>query len=90
MFESIYKALHPLLEFTDTLSGEKYVNISPQANSPPSGHIILAKNIDQTMSIKTKVLAYLNDKYSDPYTQSFMDPKLKTQYISTNIPAIRI
>ncbi|KAK5600439.1 hypothetical protein CRENBAI_021736 [Crenichthys baileyi] len=42
------------------------------------------------MSIKTKVLVYLNDKYNDPSIQelldvaSFLDPRFKTQYITAD------
>lgn len=100
VLESIHKALHPLSEFTDALSGEEYVSIS---YLKPVLHLlatsVLAENAedtDLTRSIKTKVLAYLNDKYSDLNTQelldvaSFMDPRFKTQYISAdNLPAIK-
>ncbi|XP_070835535.1 zinc finger BED domain-containing protein 4-like [Chaetodon trifascialis] len=55
-----------------------------------------AEDTDLTKSIKTKVLAYLNNKYGDPNIQElldvacFLDPRFKTQYISTdNIPAIK-
>lgn len=98
--ESIHKALHPLLEFTDALSGEEYVSIS---YLKPVLHFlatsVLAEDAEETgltRPIKTKVLAYLNDKYSDPYTQDlldvalFVDHRFKTQYISAeNIPAIK-
>ncbi|KAK6296098.1 hypothetical protein J4Q44_G00338110 [Coregonus suidteri] len=55
-----------------------------------------AEDTDLTKSIKTKVLAYLNNKYGDPNIQElldvacFLDPRFKIQYISTdNIPAIK-
>lgn len=55
-----------------------------------------AEDTDLTRLIKNKILAYLSDKYSDPYTQElldvapFMDPRFKTQYISVdNIPAVK-
>uniref|UniRef100_A0A669C519 HAT C-terminal dimerisation domain-containing protein n=1 Tax=Oreochromis niloticus TaxID=8128 RepID=A0A669C519_ORENI len=100
VLESIHKALHPLSEFTDALSGEEYVSIS---YLKPVLHLLAtsvlaedAEDTDLTRSIKTKVLAYLNDKYSDLNTQelldvaSFMDPRFKTQYISAdNLPAIK-
>ncbi|XP_048055586.1 E3 SUMO-protein ligase ZBED1-like [Megalobrama amblycephala] len=54
------------------------------------------EDTDLTRLIKTKVLAYLSDKYCDPYTQellnvaSFMDPRFKMQYIrADNILAIK-
>ncbi|XP_034446787.1 uncharacterized protein LOC117764819 [Hippoglossus hippoglossus] len=100
VLESIHKALHPLLEFTDALSGEEYVSIS---YLKPVLHLFAtsvlaedAEDTDLTKSIKTKVLAYLNNKYGDPNIQElldvacFLDPRFKTQFISTdNIPAIK-
>uniref|UniRef100_A0A9J8ALC4 BED-type domain-containing protein n=1 Tax=Cyprinus carpio carpio TaxID=630221 RepID=A0A9J8ALC4_CYPCA len=100
VLESIHKALHPLLEFTDALSGEEYVSIS---YLKPVLHLFAtsvlaedAEDTDLTKSIKTKVLAYLNNKYGDPNIQElldvacFLDPRFKIQYISTdNIPAIK-
>ncbi|XP_038130854.1 E3 SUMO-protein ligase ZBED1-like [Cyprinodon tularosa] len=100
VLESIHKALHPLQEFTDALSGEEYVSIS---YLKPVLHLlstsVLAENqedTDLTRSIKTKALAYLTDKYSDPSIQelldvaSFLDPRFKTKYIAAdNIPTIK-
>ncbi|XP_066544980.1 E3 SUMO-protein ligase ZBED1 [Amia ocellicauda] len=96
VLESCQKALHSLLEFTDALSGEEYVSIS---YLKPVVHLLAtsvlaedAEDTDLTSSIKTKVLAYLNDKYSGPYTQelldavSFMDPRF---FSADNIPAIK-
>lgn len=64
--ESIHKGRHPLLEFTDVLSGEEYVSIS---YLKPVLHLLAtsvlaedADDTDLTRLIKTKVLAYLNDK----------------------------
>lgn len=100
VLQSIHKALHPLLEFTDALSGEEYVSIS---YLKPVLHLLAtsvlaedAEDTDLTRSIKSKVLTYLNEKYSNICTQelldvaSFMDPRFKVQYISAdNIPAIK-
>ncbi len=51
---------------------------------------------DLTKSIKSRVLGYMEDKYSDPATQeildvaSFLDPRFKMGYIrQENIPDIR-
>ncbi|KAF0039325.1 hypothetical protein F2P81_007560 [Scophthalmus maximus] len=87
VLESIHKALHPLLEFKDALSGEEYVSIS---YLKPVLHLLAtsvlaedAEDTDLTRSLKTKVLAYLSDKYGDPNIQelldvgSFLDPGLK-------------
>ncbi|XP_073730753.1 E3 SUMO-protein ligase ZBED1 [Misgurnus anguillicaudatus] len=100
VLESIHKALHPLLEFTDALSGEEYVSISylkPVLRLFATSVLAEdAEDTDLTKSIKTKVLAYLNNKYGDPNIQElldvacFLDPRFKIQYISTdNIPAIK-
>ncbi|XP_061585714.1 E3 SUMO-protein ligase ZBED1-like [Cololabis saira] len=100
VLESIHKALHPLLDFTDALSGEEYVSIS---YLKPVLHLlatsILAEDqedTDLTRSIKNKVLAYLNEKYKDPIIQelldvaSFLDPRFKTRYITAdNIPTVK-
>ncbi|XP_061096829.1 E3 SUMO-protein ligase ZBED1 isoform X2 [Conger conger] len=87
-------------EFTDALSGEEYISIS---YLKPILHLLAAsllaeddEDTDLSRSIKTKVLAYLKEKYSDPDTQelldvaSFLDPRFKIQYIrADHIPAIK-
>lgn len=100
VLESIHKALHPLQEFTDSLSGEDYVSIS---YLKPVLHFLTtsvlaedAEDTDLRRSIKTKLLTYLRDKCDDPkvqelwYVVSFMKPRFKTQYVSLeNIPTIK-
>ncbi|CAM4535279.1 unnamed protein product [Leuciscus chuanchicus] len=100
VLESIHKALHPLQEFTDVLSGEDYVSVS---YLKPVLHLLRTKTLaeDQddtnlTRAIKDRVLQYLKEKYDDPATQelldvtSFLDPRFKTNYISQdNIPTIK-
>ncbi|KAL6465097.1 hypothetical protein MHYP_G00252300 [Metynnis hypsauchen] len=100
VLESIHKALHPLQEFTDALSGEEYVSIS---YLKPVLHLLKTKTLaedpedtDLTKSIKSRVIGYLQDKYNDPITQelldtaSFLDPRFKTNYIGKeNIPAVK-
>ncbi|KAM4736424.1 E3 SUMO-protein ligase ZBED1-like isoform 1-T2 [Anableps anableps] len=87
-------------QFSDTLPGEEYVSIS---YLKPVLHLLATsvlaedqEDTDLTKSIKTKVLAYLSDKYNDPSIQelldvaSFLDPRFKTQYFSpNNIPTIK-
>lgn len=100
LLESIHKALHPLLDFTDALSGEEYVSISYL--KPVLHHLatkVLAddeEDTELTSFIKSKVQAYLKNKYSCPTTQelldmaSLLDPRFKTRYTSTDkIPAIK-
>ncbi|XP_048830153.1 E3 SUMO-protein ligase ZBED1-like [Brienomyrus brachyistius] len=94
------KALGPLLEFTDALSGEDHISVShikPVLSlfnttilAPEEGET------DMTKSLKKKILEYLNSKYEERVTQelldvaSFLDPRYKTQYISVNdVPIIK-
>ncbi len=90
VLDAINKSLSPLVEFTDTLSGEKYISVSLLKPT-----LLLFSNsilevqedndTDLTKSIKQKIVDYLNDKYSDPATQelldmaSALDPSLKVQ-----------
>ena len=93
IMESMKKALAPLRDFTDALSGEDYVSVS---YLKPVLHL-LANNLlkpeeddtELTNKIKTTICQYLNDKYQDPDTDalldmaSLVDPRFKTQYIDT-------
>lgn len=100
VLESVSKALGPLLEFTDALSGEDYVSVShikPVLSlfnttilAPEEG------DTDMTKSLKKKMLEYTNSKYEERVTQelldvaSFLDTRYKTQYISVNdVPIIK-
>lgn len=92
MFGNLNKTLSPLMEFTDALSGEEYVSLS---YLKPVLHLlnntVLAHSEDDTdltKHMKTAILQYLNDKYSDPATNdlldmaSFADPRFKDSYIA--------
>ena len=92
VLEAVNRALSPLMEFTDALSGEDYVTIS---FVKPVLHILNSRvlaeeedDVELTKTIKTSILAYLKGKYSDPITEelldtaSFVDPRFKTTYIS--------
>lgn len=84
VLKSINAALHPLQDITDALSGESYVSVSylkPVLNLLKTE--TLAEKDDDTnlmTAIKSRVLGYMEDKYSDPATQellyvaSFLDP----------------
>ena len=100
VLESINKALAPLADFTDILSGEKYATFS--AMIPLLKHIIddvLCEDDEDTTltaDIKQKVITYLQDKYEDAtlkdllYTASLLDPRFKTEYIpNRNIISIK-
>ncbi|XDV18076.1 hypothetical protein PO909_023848 [Leuciscus waleckii] len=70
VLEAITKALKPLQDFTDALSGEEYVSVS---YVKPVLHLlntnILKPEEDKAglcEDIKKRVLDYLNEKYKDP------------------------
>ncbi|XP_041849218.1 E3 SUMO-protein ligase ZBED1-like [Melanotaenia boesemani] len=100
VLESINKAIGPLQEFTDALSGEAYVSVS---YLKPVLHLLRTSTLtrsdedtDLTKEIKSRALVYIEDKYSNPATQelmdmtSFLDPRFKTDYISAeNVPHIK-
>ncbi|XP_061571822.1 E3 SUMO-protein ligase ZBED1-like [Cololabis saira] len=90
VLESVHKALKPLLEFTDALSGESYVTVS---YVKPVLHLfhssLLASQEDDTpltQSIKASILDYMREKYSDPSTNNLLDmaglvdPRFKITY----------
>lgn len=91
VLESMNEALKPLLEFTDSLSGESYVSVS---YLKPVLHLFRTELLNPsdddtqlTKDIKTMVMEYLNEKYDDEMTDelldmaSLLDPRFKTQYI---------
>ncbi|XP_056453233.1 zinc finger BED domain-containing protein 4-like [Gadus chalcogrammus] len=94
ILDSLNKALGPLFEFTDALSGEKYVSVSflkpvlhlfnDQILSPKEGETELTK------AVKGGVLKYLNEKYDDAATNNILDmatlvdPRFKTTYLREN------
>ncbi|KAF7646104.1 hypothetical protein LDENG_00193540 [Lucifuga dentata] len=92
VLESVKKAVSPLKEFTDTLSGETYMSVSylkPVLHlfnnsllQPEEGETELTKQIKHT------ILEYINNKYSDPGTDelldmaSLMESRFQTTYIT--------
>ncbi|XP_061584717.1 E3 SUMO-protein ligase ZBED1-like [Cololabis saira] len=92
VLEAINNALSPLTDFTDALSGEQYVSVS---SVKPVLHLFETSVVamqeddsDLTRSIKSKILGYLQEKYSHPNTQELLDmatsldPRFKMEYIS--------
>lgn len=88
VLESVTAALKPLQDFTDALSGEAYVSLS---YLKPVIHllkteILSPKESDTELTqVITKVLEYLNDPATDELLTmaTFMDPRFKTMYMST-------
>ncbi|XP_057183139.1 E3 SUMO-protein ligase ZBED1-like [Triplophysa rosa] len=91
VLESVCKALNPLADFTNALSGEEYVSVSylkpvlKHFNEEVLKHV--ADDSELTKTIKSTVINYLNEKYGDAPTDdllniaSLVDPRFKTQYI---------
>lgn len=100
VLEAVQKALKPLQDFTDALSGEEYVTLSYVR---PVLHLfktsLLAHEEGDTelcKSIKTCIVDYLNAKYADPDTSdlldmaSLVDPQFRAKYIpGENIDALK-
>lgn len=91
VLESVNKALGPLFDFIDALSGEKYVSVS---FVKPVLHLfnneILAQNdgdTELTKAVKEGIVKYLNEKYDDDTTSNLLDmatlldPRFKTAYM---------
>ncbi|XP_076137121.1 E3 SUMO-protein ligase ZBED1-like [Alosa pseudoharengus] len=91
VLESINKAVKPLQEFTDALSGESYVSVS---YIKPVLHLFKTsllepgeEDTELTKTIKGNIMRYLDDKYSDPVKDelldmaSLVDPRFRTTYI---------
>ena len=89
--ESIDKALNPLVEFTDALSGEAHVSVSCVKPVLQLFNTEVLKpgedDTELTKAIKTTITTYLNEKYDDAATDdllnmaSLVDPRFKTHYI---------
>ncbi|KAI4878296.1 hypothetical protein NFI96_010735, partial [Prochilodus magdalenae] len=90
VLESVSKALSPLLEFTDALSGEQVVTISylKPVLSLFNSEVLAEKSDDTqlTKQIKESILDYLNTKYRDDNVDdllsvaSTLDPRFKNRY----------
>jgi len=91
VWESLHKALSPLDDLTDFLSGDSHITVS---SIVPVLHNLAADVLKQlpddtelTKAIKKKVIDYLNDKYAEPTIQAilhkatFLDPRFKLDYI---------
>lgn len=101
VLESVHKALNPLADFTDALSGEAYVSVScvKPVLQLFNEEVLKPEDDDAelTKAIKTAVITYLNEKFSDDATDDLLsmatlvDPRFKTHYIQADkIEAVRV
>lgn len=91
VWESMNEALGPLVEFTDSLSGESYVTVSyvkPVLQLSRSQHLHVTEvDTPLTKEMKGKIMQYLDEKYADPDTDDMLDmatlvdPRFKMEYI---------
>ncbi|KAK6167191.1 hypothetical protein SNE40_021284 [Patella caerulea] len=94
VLEVVNKAINLIVEFTDALSGESHVNVSMvmPVIQLLNDDILAHKEEDVTLTreIKTRILDYLNDKYSDERSKSllniasFLDPRYKTKFLTAS------
>ncbi|XP_041841381.1 E3 SUMO-protein ligase ZBED1-like isoform X2 [Melanotaenia boesemani] len=101
VLESVHGALNPLLEFTDSLSGECYVSVS---YVKPMLHLFRTQilkpseeEMQLTKDIKMAVMAYLDEKYGEQITDDLLDvatlvdPRFKVKYINAEkVDAIKM
>lgn len=91
VLEATNKAVKPLQDFTDALSGEAYVSVS---YIKPVLHLFRTsllqpqeEDVALTVTIKKNIMSYLDQKYSDPENDelldmaSLMDPRFRSTYI---------
>ena len=100
VLESLNKALSPLADLTDIISGEDYVRIStlkPLMHHITSEALSIGDGDTQlTKDIKEKAKSYLVRKYSDPDINqlldlaTFMDPRFRMDYTkATDVNAVK-
>lgn len=100
VLESVHKALNPLVDFTDALSGEAYVSVSCVKPVLQLFNEEVLKpedtDTDLTKAIKSSVTSYLNEKFDVAATDDLLcmatlvDPRFKTHYIRADkIEAVR-
>lgn len=91
VWESMNEALGPLVDFTDSLSGESYVTVS---YVKPVLHLFHSQQLQVreedtplTKEMTTKIREYFDKKYADPDTDDMLDmatlvdPRFKMEYI---------
>lgn len=93
VLESVHEA-SPLLEFTDSLFRESYVTVSyvKPVLQLLRTKLLTVNELDTqlTKDFKTKIMAYLDEKYADQATDDLLDmatlvdPRFKAQYIKPN------
>ncbi len=91
VLEAINKALDPLSDFTDIMSGENYVTVSsvkPLLHHLKTNECLQGESDTQlTKDIKKAVMTYLETKYEDSATSELitlacvLDPRFKVDYV---------
>lgn len=88
ILDATNKAVKPIQDFVDALSGESYVSVSYIKPFKTSLLQREEKDVDLTATIKRNIMCYLEQKYSDPENDelldmaSLMDPCFRTNYIT--------
>ncbi len=89
VLESINQALQPLQEFTDALSGQRYVSVSyvKLVLHLRNTSILAAKEEDSdlTKSIKMKILEYMNTKYDYPAIRARVMSEIEATVQQVNV-----
>ncbi|XP_056094536.1 E3 SUMO-protein ligase ZBED1-like [Rhinichthys klamathensis goyatoka] len=94
VLEATNKAVKPLQDFTDALSGESYVSVSC---IKPVLHLFKTslllpdeEDLELTKTIKANIMRYLESKYSDLEKEelldmaTLLDPRFRTTYIDAS------
>nr|XP_023675618.1 zinc finger BED domain-containing protein 4-like [Paramormyrops kingsleyae] len=94
VLEATNKAVKPLQDFTDALSGESYVSVSC---IKPVLHLIKTslllpeeEDLELTKTIKANIMRYLESKYCDLEKEelldmaTLLDPRFRTTYIDAS------
>lgn len=90
VLESVNKALKPVADFTDILSGEKYVTVSSLV--PMLGHLegVLERceeDTELTANLKRVVMEQMERRYEEPTQRmlrkaTFLDPRYRGDHMS--------
>ena len=100
VLESLSKALSPVADLTDFLSGEKHISISsvlPVLYNLTTKVLVKQDNdTELTKTIKKKIIESLNARYTDSKVKellevsTFLDPQFKSDYTETESETVLI